>query len=211
MEKPAPVSDVSRMRQDGMSSPQIARSLEEQGYNQREISDALNQSGIKAAVGSNTLQPSLLDEDIPVPEPPQDAPPARMQSQSFSPSPTFAPSSYMSSELGIAPDTEELVESVVQEKWSQFSDTLANMEIWKARMNDDMMSVKQELLRLGKRFDALQLTMVGKVDEYSQNFNDLSSELKAMEKVFKNIMEPLTSNIKELNRITDDMKGLTKR
>ena len=78
-------------------------------------------------------------------------------------------------------------------------------------MNDDMASVKQELLRLNRRFDLLQNTMAGRVDEYSHNVQDMGTELKALEKVFKNILEPLTMNIKELNRITEDMKEASPR
>lgn len=217
MPKSTPINEVLRMRKSGMNDQQIIRQLDQTGYSQREIADAMNQSGIKQGVsaiqGNDTLRPSLLDEDIPVPEPPQGSMSMDigMPSQSYMPDQGFSPIAYPTQEVAPTPEVQELVESVVEEKWNQFSDVLANLEIWKSRMNDDMAAVKQELLRLNRRFDLLQNTMAGRVDEYSHNVQDMGTELKALEKVFKNILEPLTMNIKELNRITEDMKEASPR
>lgn len=211
MARSVPTSEVVRMRKDGMGDAQIIRTLEQGGFDQRDIADALNQSGIKDSVaniqGNARMRPSLLDEDIPVPAPPSSPMmPQRQMTQSYEDQ-NFSPVAYPSQDLAPTPQVEELVESVVEEKWNRFSDVLANMEIWKSRMNDDMVSVKQELLRLSRRFDMIQNSVMGRVDEYSHNVQEMGTELKALEKVFKNILEPLTTNIKELNRITEDMKG----
>ena len=48
--------------------------------------------------------------------------------------------------------------------------------------------------------------MSGKVREYSDDMRSIHTEMKALEKVFEKILEPLTDNIKELSKITEDLK-----
>ena len=53
----------------------------------------------------------------------------------------------------------------------------------------------------------LQNSVVEKVSDYNRSVEDVGSEIKALEKVFKNILDPFTTNIKELNKITKELKG----
>ena len=193
-----------------MSNQQIASRLESQGYGSSQVTEAMNQLGIKSSIESgssqNTLQPSLLNEDeIPVPAPPQTE--AAVQ-PSYSPAePSYSvPSMQQISYSPDHADVQELIESVVEERWQKFSDNLADMEVWRSRVNDDLVSIKQEIVRVSSRFDILQKSVLGKVDEYGKGITEVSSEIKALEKVFQSIINPLTSNIKELSRITTELK-----
>jgi len=49
-------------------------------------------------------------------------------------------------------------------------------------------------------------TSIGKSKEYGETMINIHSEMKALEKVFEKILEPLTDNIKELQRLTQDLK-----
>lgn len=205
------INEVSKMKQTGWSDDQIVSSLEEGGYSEKEISDAMSQVGIKYGVGSepsrseSDLQPSLLDDDTP-PAPSPDfeysEPQRSQQSKPIMQQPQFLQQAVMD----INSNVHEIVESVVQERWSRISDTMTDLEVWRSRINDDIVAVKQELIRVGRRFDMLQGAILGRVDEYSQSVHDMATEMKALEKVFQNIMEPLTSNIKELNKVTEKIK-----
>ena len=77
-------------------------------------------------------------------------------------------------------------------------------------IEDDLEGAKQELLRIQSRFDTMQAAMVGKVGEYEGSMRDLSTEMKALEQVMGKILEPLTSNIKELGRIVEDLRARKK-
>lgn len=104
-------------------------------------------------------------------------------------------------------ETQRMIEAVVEEKWNDFAQKFGDIIAWKAQVGDDLESVKQEILRLQKRFDTLQAAVVGKVGDYSQGIKDISTEMKALEKVFEKIIDPLTQNIRELNRVTQTLKG----
>lgn len=101
---------------------------------------------------------------------------------------------------------QELVESIVEEKWGQVIEKFGDLGVWKERTNRDIIALKQELVRTQDRFAQLQRAVLGKVAEYNDNISNVNSELKALEKVFEKIIEPLTHNVKELQKITERLK-----
>ena len=101
---------------------------------------------------------------------------------------------------------EEIAESIINEKWQALLEDVGDLSAWKERITTDLSSVKQEILRVEHRFENLQKAVLGKVSEYDKGISSVSIELKALEKVFQRIISPLTSNIKELERITKELK-----
>lgn len=100
----------------------------------------------------------------------------------------------------------QIAESVVNERWEELLSKAGNLPVWKEKVNMNITAIKQELVRISERFDNLQNAVLGKVKEYDQGVKNIHSEMKAMEKVFERILEPLVSNIKELEKITKEMK-----
>jgi len=103
-------------------------------------------------------------------------------------------------------EIEELVESIVEEKWRSLMESFGDIGLWKERVRLDLMSVKQEVIRLQNRFENLQKAVLGRIQTYDKNIMDVGSEIKALEQVFQKILNPLTTNIKELSRITEELK-----
>ena len=103
-------------------------------------------------------------------------------------------------------EIEELVESVVEEKWRTLIENFGDIGTWRERTRTDVLSLKQELIRLENRFDNLQRAIIGKIKDYDENIMEVGSEIKALGKVFEKILDPLTTNIKELDRITKQLK-----
>ena len=101
---------------------------------------------------------------------------------------------------------QELVETILEEKWSEFVTKTGDLNTWKERTTSDLIATKQEVLRLRDSFERLQHSMIGKSKEYGETMTNVHSEMKALEKVFEKILEPLTDNIKELQRLTQDLK-----
>ena len=149
--------------------------------------------------GFDNMQPSIMDQDIPVPEPPEEY---QERPRTISPQQVYQPSR----QANYYSNQEELIESVVDEKWQQIVDSIGDIEIWKSNINDELTSIKQEILRLSGRLDNLQKAVLGKVNEYNQNISDVGVEIKALERVMQNILQPLTSNIRELSKVTEDIK-----
>ncbi len=103
-----------------------------------------------------------------------------------------------------------IVEAVVKEKFEEMTQGVGNLAVWKDKVNNDLIGIKQEIIRTQQRFEGLQNAIAGKLGDYDQGIRNITSEMKALEKVFEKILEPLTSNIKELGRITEEMKKYKK-
>ncbi len=103
-----------------------------------------------------------------------------------------------------------IIEAVVTEKWEDLISKVGDITTWKERTNMNVLSIKQELLRTNERFTNLQNAVLGRVKTYDQGIQDIHTEMKALERVFERIVEPLVSNIKELNRITQELKRIKK-
>jgi len=142
------------------------------------------------------------EEEIPIPAPssapPMGAPSAEMPSM---PSPQT---------MGVD-EIQSIVEEIIDEKWRALLSSIGDIATWKMQMTDDLEATKQELLRMQARFDSLQAALVGKVSESEAAMKTVSNDIKALEKVFEKILEPLTSNIKELNRITEELREQGKK
>ena len=149
---------------------------------------------------SPDLEPSVLYS--PAPSPGQEAQLATQAQQQTMPQQPVS--------LGYNPtaidEVEELVESVVEEKWRSFMESFGDIALWKERTRIDLAAVKQELIRIQTRFDNLQKAVLGRIQTYDKNITEVTSEIKALEQVFERILNPLTSNIKELDKITKELK-----
>jgi hypothetical protein len=104
----------------------------------------------------------------------------------------------------------EIIEAVISEKWEEAMGQVGNIAVWKEKVSNDVISLKQELIRTQERFDNLQNAILGRIKDYDSGIKDVHTEMKALERVFEKILEPLTSNIKELNTLTQDLKKLKK-
>ena len=199
-----PLDEALNMKKKGYDKKNIADDLKNKGYDSSQVSNALNQMDIKNSVdsfnpGFDNMQPSIMDQDIPVPEPPEEY---QERPRTICPQQVYQPSR----QANYYSNQEELIESVVDEKWQQIVDSIGDIEIWKSNINDELTSIKQEILRLSGRLDNLQKAVLGKVNEYNQNISDVGVEIKALERVMQNILQPLTSNIRELSKVTEDIK-----
>jgi len=204
------------MRKKGKPDEDIVEELANKGHTYQEISEALNQADMKSFIGkpysfpnSGQMQESSLSsaEDIPAPSP---SPNESAEKQPLVPTTVLHPVPSVQLPPQIPSfstgDVQELIESVIEDRWQQVVASVGDISLWKGKVEDDLSSVKQEILRVEDRMSRLQASLLGRVDEYSRSISKVGSEVAALEKVFEKIMDPLTSNIKELNRITLELK-----
>ena len=190
-----PVTHAIELLKRGAKNEDIARELEGEGYTVQQISDAINQAQIKQGVNAPMPEiPESIPEDVPEsPAPPEFA---------------GAPPSYQlptQQAMGYE-ETQALIEQIIKEKWKEFARGVGDIPLFKARVTDDLEAVKQEILRTQKRVEDLQVAVLGKVKDYNTTLLEVSNEMKALEQVFSKILEPLTSNVKELQRITESFR-----
>ncbi|HLD12327.1 MAG TPA: hypothetical protein VJB87_01905 [Candidatus Nanoarchaeia archaeon] len=200
-EKSVPPFDlVVNLKDSGFSKDQIVDNLARQGYSMQAIDDVFTQLDIKSAADvpvpqQQGMQRSSLSQESMIPRLP-----------SSLPSQTVSLSSGSSSNSVSSDQIQELVESIVQEKWQRVAESFGDLVGWKDRVRTEIVAIKQELLRLETRFDGLQQAVMGKIQDYDKGISDVGVEIKALEKVLERIIQPLSQNVKELGRITEDLK-----
>jgi len=227
--------DVLKMYQTGMTDADIVQRLTRQGYSPLQISEAINQARVKQSVSGGAeagMTPSIMEEQVPTPSPyqppvpsptmpmPQQMPPAQMPSPRAQPQQQpeyYYPYQYPTYEQQGAPqqkmeteDIEEIAEEIVNEKWQEIKSKISDFIEWKTYADKRIIAVEDRLKRIESSFDRLQISLLGKVQEYGQNIRDLGSEMGSMQNAFGKVLSPLVDNVKELGKLTEDLKKAKK-
>ena len=102
---------------------------------------------------------------------------------------------------------EEIAESIVQEKWEEFQKEIEKGTAWKEKTDQRVSVLEGQLGDMRKDLDNLHKAIVGKISDYDKSLLSVGTEIRAMEKVFQQVLPTLTDNVAELSRITKGMKG----
>jgi len=192
------VIKIPEQKKDPYSQANDPESSEEKPAKQQNVLDSLDQfttSAPQKAKEQDTEQ-ELMEE---APSPWEEKSEFPVVEQHYNPQQYYQqPSS--------TEEIQEIAESIIEERWQEFMSRAGDFELWKDRTDREMVSIKQELIRTQDRFNNLQKAVLGKVSEYNENILNIGTEMKALEKVFEKILDPLVTNIKELERITNKLK-----
>lgn len=219
-----PTDRVLTLKRQGMNTTEIKDTLERENYTLQQIADALTQANLKSSVGIMGPPRPALNIPYPPVQGYQESEPLALQDiTSGMPEAPSPPSAPKIKKVPPIPKTinietnrenidkiEEIAESIIQEKWEDLIKSIGDITIWKERVNTDVLSVKQEIIRTQQRFENLEKAILGKISKYDENVRDLGSEMRALEKVMERILTPLTTSIKELSKITQDLKKTRK-
>src|SRR3989344_6487668 len=104
------------------------------------------------------------------------------------------------------PESEIIVEQLIEEKWHELQKELAKTNEWKDSMTSRMDKIEQSMADMRADLDGLHKAIVARIGEYDKTLLDVGTEIKAMEKVFQKVLPELTGNIQELSRITKNVK-----
>ena len=77
---------------------------------------------------------------------------------------------------------------------------------WKEKIDGELKKLTEGFKNLREQFNELHKGVLGKISEYDEHIRDVGSELKAVEKVFKDVIPEFTQNVSELSRVTKTLK-----
>lgn len=206
-----PLNEVLSMQKTNMSHDQIVDELHQKGYTFQQIMDAINQAELKTnppETGYQDASLQLMDTNpnLPNQEFPDIVTPAPGMSYEQSQFQPQLQPQFQQPQRNIEEQIEEIAEAIVDEKWEDLTKDVGNINVWKEGLQTEVESVKQEVLRLEGRLEKLQQAILRKVDDYNRTLSEVNTEMQALGKVFEKIIEPLTTNIKDLSRITAELK-----
>ena len=200
------IEQVMGLLEQGYPSNEIISKLQEEGFSSTDIEEAVSQAQTKASVESSEstipppppmphMQPSMLNSQVQMPI---DVSPPQQQIQ--------APSREQYTTRDVEEKIEEIAESIIEEKWQHAMDEIGDLGSWKEKMKSEIISIKQEVLRIENLFDGMQQALLGRIKDYDKQVGEVSTDVKAVEKLLENILRPLTDNVKELKRITEKLQ-----
>jgi hypothetical protein len=215
-----PVDLVKQFKQQGYSNNQIVQQMQGQGYKSNQIFDALNQADLQhagpvAGMGAPQQQPAQPGQAPAAGQPQQGhvggmvQMPPPMQQGAAQPAQSSGDEGV---ELG--DDTEkieEIVESIVEEKWEELVKSVNKIVEWKEKTESRLTKIETNFDNLKSGFDNLHNAVLGKISDYEHGLQDIGTDIKALEKVFQKILPTLTENVNELSRITKGMGSKEKK
>ncbi len=124
-------------------------------------------------------------------------------------SPSFAPSwtpPPAGDEGNIYERIESIAESLIDEKWDELIAEVKKIVEWKEAIEERQARIQGDLDRLKEDFTVLHQGVLGKLEEYDTRMRDVGTELKAVGKVFKDVVPEFVENVKELKGITSRVR-----
>ena len=176
------ISEISQLRGQGLTDNLILDELTKQGYNPQEVEQAITQAdsfqGNGAGFDFSGGQPAF-------PQP-------QMSSQAND---------------GSNGRMEEIIEGIIDEKWDDLIKEVKKIIEWKEKVEQKQVKMATELTKLKEDFTLLHQGVLGKLETYDERMRDVGTELKAVGKVFKEVVPEFVENVKELSHITGKKKA----
>ena len=190
-----PTNDVLQLRNQGLTDNLIAEELRKRGYNPQQITMALSEADSSGDMSSSFPPPG---------------------SGGFSPNYVAQPLAF-GSQPGSVPSAggpddaffermEEMVENMIDEKWDELLGEVKKIVEWKEKVEGNLAKLQGDVDKLKEDFKFLHQGVLGKLDDYDRKMTDVDTELKAVSKVFKDVVPEFVENVKQLGSIKQGLK-----
>jgi len=216
---------IDVLRREGVSPKEIQESL-----SQSKIKSALSQEKMQPPQDYQEtqpqerrqdyqqMQPSMMQAQEPQPfEVSQQFAPAMEEPMQQIPS-SFQPSTMPSSqatesyqehypEYTPGSDIEtvnEIADQIVEEKTAQMKKQMDSFTKFREEIAFDVEKINERLLKVENTLNELQMAIIGKIGEYGRDIQNISKEIHATQDSFSKILNPLTDNIRQMQKINDN-------
>ena len=184
-----PVQQILQLRQQGLTDELIEEELRNDGMNQQQINGAMQSANMPAMPGG---MPEMSQEPM-----------FNRGSMSGGPSMGAQPNS---DEGNIYERIEAITESMIDEKWDSLIGEVKKIVEWKEKIEEKQTKMMNDLTKLKEDFKILHQGVLGRLENYDSRMSDVGTELKAVGKVFKDVIPEFVENVKELKSITQNVK-----
>lgn len=195
-----PVEEVKQLRTQGLSDNQIIDELKAKNFSLTQINDALAQSAIVS--GDLPVGPGPESGAMPPEGPPEMDP--GMPGEEGMPQGNAPPTEKMGEDM--YGRIEEIAEGIIDEKWDSLIEEVKKIVEWKEGVEGTINHLQSEVQKLNEDFKELHQGVLGKLEDYDTRMGEVGTELKAVGKVFKDVVPEFVENVKELKGITKVVK-----
>jgi len=188
---------IISMRQQGVPDPEIFNQLQAEGIKPQDVDMAMGAANEQTMAGA----PPSMDTG-PVPPGME----AGLYPGGMPPPPTRQGEQATEIETE-SEDVEVLVEKLVSDKTRRIEGRQKDMEADIGNIRADIHELKQMTVELKEKYVGLQEESLGKVEEYAKELENVGAQIKAMQRILKDIIPTLSDNIIQLQKLVDEIKG----
>ena len=105
--------------------------------------------------------------------------------------------------------TEE-VETQINEKWKILAEELKLWMDWKEHTQTQINLINTDINAIKSEVEKIHKAVFAQIQEYGQNLRDVGAEIKAIEKVFTQVIPELTTSVQDISRAAKQLKGTDK-
>jgi len=215
---------IESLQQQGTSPKDINEAL-----SQSKVKSAINEQEVMMQQSPQTpqqapapspetqqMQPSMMQAPSPEQQPPTQQeqqftqPMQEMASLPTStiqqPQPSYPEySQYPEYQPQAASDIEtinEIAEQITEEKTTQLKKQITGFTKFREEISLEVEKANERLLKIEATLNELQMAVLGKIGQYGKDIQNIAKEMHATQDSFSKILNPLTDNIRELQKIT---------
>jgi len=205
-----PTDKVKDLSKKGFSEPEIIDVLRKEGFSADEIDSALTQAlkiGVTGEEEKTEKLPTLRElqaeqtspsgglsmfdeEQTAAPEIPE---PSLQYPQQYYPQEGYG--------------TEELVETIVQEKMNELNQKLIEFREKYSALERRMSDLHHQLSIMAKGRSETEQTIISKLDSFKDTINDINARLSSLEKAFKEALPALIESVRSLTDLVQRLKS----
>ena len=204
MPNDVPLQEVIKLRSMGLTDALIVEELAKKGYSSTQVMVAFAQLGEGSEGGLGIKKNSVGNSE-------------NVQSFDNFPAPPlvqnqggqgrFGGTSMVGGQDAMYLRFEEIAENIIDAKWDELISEVKKIVEWKQQVEERLQRAEGDLAHLKDDFKILHQGVLGKLDEYDGRMRDVGTDLKAVGKVFKEVVPQFVENVKELSAISKEMKG----
>lgn len=113
-------------------------------------------------------------------------------------------------EAGPEKSTEELIESIVNERLEEVSTKLESFDNFRVNAKEDIQEIKDTLADIKEKYISLQEDSSIRLEEYSKELENVGAQIKAMQKVLQKVFPAIAENVHQLTAIVQELKTVKK-
>jgi len=113
---------------------------------------------------------------------------------------------YQEGDVGGIDTISEIAEQIVDERISLIKKDVSRFAKFREEVVLDVERLNERLTKIENNLNELQSAILGKIGEYGRNIQDISKEVHATQNSFAKVINPLTDNVRALQKIAETKK-----
>jgi len=101
---------------------------------------------------------------------------------------------------------EEIIEAIIAERWKDFEARLETFEKRDIQLHNEIEGLSKRIASFENVLQEREKTMLSKMDEFGESMTGIEGRIGSIERVFKDFLPELTTNIRTMSDLVERMK-----